>query len=66
MVSALDSVVNAKPESARWSLMGSRYIASSLANLLALNESVQCICSLDRMSQYNVAYLCGCAGGLTT
>ena len=56
--SALDSVVNAEPESARWSLIGSRYVASSPVNLLALNESVQCIHSLDQMSWYNVAYLC--------
>ena len=42
MPSALGSVVNAKPESARWLLTGSRYVASSPANSLALNELVQC------------------------
>ena len=57
--SALGSVVNAKPESAGWSPISSRYVASSPANSLAPNESVQCIRSLDRMSWYNVAYLCG-------
>ena len=56
--SALGSVVNAEPESAGWSLISSRYVASGPMNSLALNESVQCICSLDRMSWYNVAYLC--------
>ena len=59
MGSALGSVVNAEPESARWLPIGSRYVASSPANSLALNESVQCIRLLDRMSRYNVAYLCG-------
>ena len=59
MALALGSVVNAKPESAGWFLISSRYVSSGPANLLALNESVQCICSLDRMSWYNVAYLCG-------
>ena len=58
MLSALGSVVNAKPESARWLPTSSRYIASSPANLLTQNELVQCIHSLDQMSQYNVAYLC--------
>ena len=56
--SALGSVVNAEPESAGWLLIGSIYVASSPANSLALNESVQCIHSLDQMSRYNVAYLC--------
>ena len=42
MASALGSVVNAKPESARWSLISSRYVASGPVNSLALNESVQC------------------------
>ena len=59
MASALGSVVNAKPESAGWSPISSRYVASSPANPLAPNELVQCIHSLDRMSRYNVAYLCG-------
>ena len=56
--SALGSVVNAKPESAGWLPISSIYVASSPANSLAPNESVQCICSLDWMSWYNVAYLC--------
>ena len=59
MPSALGSMVNAEPESAGWLPIGSIYVASGPANLLALNESVQCIRSLDRMNQYNVAYLCG-------
>ena len=62
MASALGSVVNAKPESAGWSLIGSRYVASSPANLLALNELVQCPHLLDRISQHNVAYLCELKG----
>ena len=57
MASALGSVVNAKPESAGWLPISSRYVASSPANLLTPNESVQCIRLLDRMSWYNVAYL---------
>ena len=57
-VLALGSVVNAEPESAGWLLIGSIYVTSGSVNLLALNELVQCIHSLDRMSQYNVAYLC--------
>ena len=61
MASALGSVVNAKLESAGWSLIGSIYVASGPVNSLALNESVQCIHSLDQMSQYNVAYLCECS-----
>ena len=56
--SALGSVVNAEPESAGWSPISSRYVASGPANSLAPNELVQCIRSLDRMSRYNVAYLC--------
>ena len=59
MVSALGSVVNAEPESAGWSPIGSIYVASGPVNSLALNKSVQCIRLLDQMSQYNVAYLCG-------
>ena len=55
---ALGSVLNAEPESARWSPISSIYVASSPANSLAPNESVQCIRSLDQMSWYNVAYLC--------
>ena len=42
MPSALGSVVNAEPESAGWLLISSRYVASSPANSLAPNESVQC------------------------
>ena len=45
--SALGFVVNAEPESARWLPISSRYVASGPANLLALNESVQCIRLLD-------------------
>ena len=42
MPSALGSVVNAEPESAGWLLISSRCVASSPANSLAPNESVQC------------------------
>ena len=52
--SALGSVVNAEPESAGWSLTSSRYVASSPANSLALNELVQC--SLPMCVQYLVHY----------
>ena len=58
MALALGSVVNAEPESARWLLIGSIYVASGPANSLELNELVQCIRSLDRISRCNVAYLC--------
>ena len=47
MASALGSVVNPEPESAGWLPIGSRYVASGPANLLAPNELVQCIRSLD-------------------
>ena len=42
MALALGSVVNAEPESAGWLLISSIYVASSPANSLAPNESVQC------------------------
>ena len=47
MASALDLVVNANAEGAGQLLIGSRYVASGPANLLALNELVQCNHSLD-------------------